>query len=76
MKVKSSHRIDEFLPTYHFNEIHSIHVDASASRCYQAVKTVTPAEMFAFYWSVIRPGSALIRRRWLKAIRNRAEART
>jgi hypothetical protein len=30
----------------------------------------------AFYWLVIRPGSALIRRDWLKAIRNRAEART
>ena len=192
MKVKNSHRIDEFLPIYHFNEIHSIHVNASASRCYQAVKTVTPAEIslfvilmtirsfslrfarqargpssrtvpilsaflqagfvlladeigpelvlgavgrfwrpvqraypltrpeefkafsvadhvkvaasflvegddetsrvttetrifatdevarrkFAFYWLVIRPGSALIRRDWLKAIRNRAEART
>ena len=29
---------------------------------------------FALYWRVIYPGSALIRREWLKAIRRRAEA--
>lgn len=28
---------------------------------------------FALYWRVIRPGSALIRRSWLRAIRRRAE---
>jgi len=30
---------------------------------------------FAAYWRVIYPGSALIRRMWLRAIRDRAEAR-
>ena len=30
---------------------------------------------FAFYWRVIYPGSALIRRMWLRAIARRAEAR-
>lgn len=29
---------------------------------------------FGEYWSVIYPGSALIRRMWLKAIKKRAEA--
>ncbi len=30
---------------------------------------------FAAYWRVIQPGSALLRRTWLKAIRRRAEAK-
>ena len=30
---------------------------------------------FAFYWRVIYPGSALIRRMWLRAIARRAESR-
>lgn len=38
-------RIDDFLPTYHFHEIHAIRVNASVSRCYQAVRTVTLAEI-------------------------------
>jgi hypothetical protein len=29
---------------------------------------------FAAYWRLIYPGSALIRRMWLRAIRDRAEA--
>ncbi len=29
---------------------------------------------FARYWRVIYPGSALIRRRWLRAMKRRAEA--
>jgi len=29
--------------------------------------------LFSAYWLVIRPGSGLIRRRWLRAIRTRAE---
>ena len=28
---------------------------------------------FTLYWTVVRPGSALIRRDWLRAIRRRAE---
>jgi hypothetical protein len=31
--------------------------------------------MFRRYWRVVMPGSALIRRAWLRAIRNRAERR-
>jgi hypothetical protein len=30
---------------------------------------------FALYWAVIRPGSAFIRRMWLRAIKRRAEGR-
>ena len=33
----------------------------------------TTARRFALYWRVIYPGSALIRRMWLRAIRRRAE---
>jgi hypothetical protein len=33
-------------------------------------------QKFALYWRVIYPGSALIRRMWLRAIRQRAEAAT
>ena len=29
--------------------------------------------LFSAYWLVIRPGGGLIRRRWLRAIRTRAE---
>jgi hypothetical protein len=123
LRVKSSLRIDEFLPDYHFHEIHSTCIDAPASQTYQAVKMVTPSEIkhpeefltfsapdhvkvavnflvegngrmsrvitetriyaldktarrkFALYWLLVRPGSALIRRDWLGAIRKRAEAR-
>ena len=31
------------------------------------------ARRFAVYWRIIQPGSALIRRRWLRAIAARAE---
>lgn len=48
MKVKSSHRIDEFLPSYHFHEVHSSRVGAPAFRSYEAVKNVTLAEMRLF----------------------------
>jgi hypothetical protein len=30
--------------------------------------------VFGFYWRVIRPGSGLIRRSWLRAAAHRAEA--
>ena len=40
------------------------------------VRAVDPSarRRFAVYWRVIYPGSALIRRMWLRAIRERAEA--
>jgi hypothetical protein len=31
---------------------------------------------FAIYWRIIRPGSGIIRRSWLEAIKRRAEAKT
>jgi hypothetical protein len=34
----------------------------------------TPRGVFARYWRVIYPGSALIRRMWLRAVKNRAES--
>jgi hypothetical protein len=48
LRVKSSLRIDEYLPDYHFHEIHSTCVDAPASQTYQAVKMVTPSEIRLF----------------------------
>jgi hypothetical protein len=30
---------------------------------------------FAVYWRIIRPGSGIIRRSWLEAIKRRAEAK-
>lgn len=37
--------LDHFLPTYHFNEVHSIEVQASASRIFRAIQEVTPSEL-------------------------------
>lgn len=48
LKVKSSHKIDEFLPAYHFHETHSTLVRAPSSRAYEAIKTVTPPEVPIF----------------------------
>lgn len=32
------------------------------------------ARRFGLYWTVVQPGSALLRRAWLSAIRRRAES--
>jgi hypothetical protein len=45
---------------------HQIDVDAETDRAYRRV--------FAAYWRVIYPGSALIRRMWLRAVKRRAES--
>jgi hypothetical protein len=37
--------LDRFLPTYHFNEVHSIEVQASASTLFRAIKEMTPSEL-------------------------------
>ncbi len=37
--------LDRFLPTYHFNEVHSIYVRASASAILRSIKEMTPAEL-------------------------------
>jgi len=41
-------RLDEFAPTYQFNEVHQIPVDATPERVYQAVLQVTAAEIPLF----------------------------
>ncbi|HYV65213.1 MAG TPA: hypothetical protein VE964_03155 [Myxococcales bacterium] len=41
-------RLDEFVPTYQFNEVHRIHVRAPRSRIYGAVKEVTAGEITLF----------------------------
>lgn len=40
--------IDKFLPTYEFNEVHTIRVDASPEVVYRAVKNVTAGEIPLF----------------------------
>ena len=37
--------LDRFLPTYHFNEVHSIDVRASASTIFRSIKEITPSEL-------------------------------
>jgi hypothetical protein len=37
--------LDRFLPAYHFNEVHSIEVQASASTIFRSIKEMTPAEL-------------------------------
>jgi hypothetical protein len=37
--------LDRFLPTYHFNEVHSIEIRASASAIFRAIKEMTPSEL-------------------------------
>jgi len=37
--------LDRFLPTYHFNETHSIDVRASASTIFRSIKEMTPSEL-------------------------------
>src|SRR5262245_27072525 len=40
--------IDELMPDYHFHEVHSRHVEASAERLYAAVQQVRPGEIRFF----------------------------
>jgi hypothetical protein len=55
--------------------------DAANGACVVSTETRVHAtdagarRRFAAYWAVIRPGSALIRRMWLRAIKRRAEGR-
>jgi len=37
--------LDRFSPTYHFNEVHSIDVRATASDVFRAIKEMTPSEL-------------------------------
>jgi hypothetical protein len=37
--------LDRFLPAYHFNEVHSIEVQASASTIFRSIKEITPSEL-------------------------------
>ena len=41
-------QIDEFMPVFQFDEVHSIRVAAAPSRVYQAMKAVTPDEIALF----------------------------
>jgi hypothetical protein len=44
----AARRIDEFLPRYHFSEIHEIRVHASRTRTWEAIQLVTPHEIRFF----------------------------
>jgi hypothetical protein len=79
--------LDDAMPRWQFNEVHAIHVDADPKRVYDAIHGVrvttetrvfadnaAAARRFAVYWRVIQPGSDLIRRGWLRAIKRRAES--
>ena len=36
--------LDDFLPTFDFNEVHTIQVNAPSSRVFSALKALTPSE--------------------------------
>ena len=123
-------RLDRFLPSYHFSEVHEAVVRASVTDTYAALRALRPRDVptagllmslrrlparllgrrvpsdgddevpilegigrrgcltetriqatdaaserkFGLYWLFAQPGSALIRRVWLRAVRKRAEA--
>ena len=41
-------RLDEFIPVWQFNEVHSIHVDAPPARVYEAIRRVRADEIALF----------------------------
>lgn len=41
-------QIDRFLPTFHFNEVHSIEIDAEPERIYRAIKDVRAGDIPLF----------------------------
>jgi len=63
-------RLDEFAPAWQFREHHTIRIAAPPSRAY--ANSPPARRRFAAYWRVIYPGSAIIRRMWLRAIERRA----
>jgi hypothetical protein len=44
----AARRLDEFLPTFHFNEVHATTVEASPARVMQAIREVAPDEIRFF----------------------------
>lgn len=44
-EIEPSTHLDDFLPAYDFNEIHSITVHAPPNRVFRAIKELTPAEL-------------------------------
>jgi hypothetical protein len=39
-------KLDEFLPTWQFNEVHTVVVDAPPGRVFTAMKELTAAELY------------------------------
>lgn len=81
-------RIDEFAPAWQFHEVHTIRIALATMNFLvrpdgdngSEVSTETRVfasgaaarRRFAAYWRTIYPGSAMIRRGWLRAIERRA----
>jgi hypothetical protein len=69
-------------PGFAVTTINFLVEDAGSSECTITTETrvyatnASARRRFAAYWRVIYPGSALIRREWLRAIARRAEAAT
>jgi len=68
--ARSTSRLDEFMPAWQFNELHAIRIVAPPERRVCA-NDASSRRKFALYWRVIDPGSAIIRRMWLRAIERR-----
>lgn len=84
--------LNKFMPVYHFNETHRTIIQASPECIFQSLYELTPTDIwlfqvlfgvrfttrkkFAAYWRLIYPGSALIRRMWLEALKRHAEAKS
>jgi hypothetical protein len=70
---------EAFAPDSHAKAVMNFHLEPAAGGVMLRTQTRIHAtgrcrRRFAVYWRLIYPGSALIRRQWLRAIRKRAEA--
>ena len=48
-----STRLDEFMPAYEFNEVHTIQINASPDQVYRAIQSVTAREITLFLTSIL-----------------------
>ena len=78
-KIKSAAEFVDFNKSGYIMSVANLFIEDNGSGIKLTTETRTKAldeesrKVFARYWFVIRPGSALVRRLWLRAIRRRAE---
>src|SRR5712691_8395410 len=60
--------LDEFLPVYHFDEIHELSIEAPADRIFHGLREITIGELPIFrilFWLRLLPGRLAGRRRFV-----------